>query len=45
MIVEVDSKDEARHIVPPAFREQAFVVKLNSFTTEEIDKILREHQR
>jgi hypothetical protein len=45
MIVEVDSKDEARNIVPPAFREQAFVVKLNSFTTEEIDKILREHQR
>jgi len=45
MIVEVDSKDEARHIVPPAFREQALVVKLNSFTTEEIDKILREHQR
>ena len=45
MIVEVDSKDEARNIVPPAFREQALVVKLNAFTTEEIDRILREHQR
>ncbi len=44
MVVEVDSKDEARNIVPPAFRAQAKVVKLNSFTMEEIDQILRDHR-
>jgi hypothetical protein len=43
IIVEVDSKDEARNIVPPAFRREATIVGLNTFTIEEIDKILREH--
>jgi len=42
-IVEVDSKEEARRILPPAFREQATIVQLNSFTVAEIEKILREH--
>jgi hypothetical protein len=45
MIVEVDSKDEARLIVPPAFRSQAKIVRLNTFTMEEIDEILNHHQR
>ncbi len=45
IIVEVDSKDEARGIVPPAFRTQALVVQLNSFTIEEIESILRDHER
>jgi hypothetical protein len=44
IIVEVDSKDEARLIVPPAFRSQAKIVRLNTFTMEEIDEILRHHQ-
>lgn len=43
MIVEAASKDEARQIVPPQFRNQARVVRLNKFTIEEIDAILREH--
>ncbi len=45
IIVEVDSKDEARLIVPPAFRSQAKIVRLNTFTMEYIDEILRNHQR
>ena len=45
MIVEVDSKDEARGIVPPAFRAQARVVQLNSFTMKDIDDILRHHEQ
>ena len=45
MVVEVDSKDEARHIVPPAFRHLATIVQLNAFTREEIEKILDEHER
>jgi len=44
LIVEVDSKDEARNIVPPAFRAQARIVQLNKFTLEEIDEILRYHR-
>jgi len=42
ILVDVDSKDEARAIVPPAFRAQAKVVQLNAFTTEEIDDYLRQ---
>jgi len=44
IVVEVDSRDEARAIVPPAFRSQAKVVELNAFTMEEIEDILRLHK-
>ena len=43
IIVEVDSKDEARALVPPAFRAQAHVVQLNAFTLQEIADIRRQH--
>ena len=43
MIVDVDSKQEAERIVPPAFRDHAKIVQLNKFSVEEIDDILREH--
>jgi hypothetical protein len=45
IIVEVDSKEEARCILPPAFRSQARIVGLNRFTMEEIEEIFRQHQR
>jgi hypothetical protein len=44
MVVGVDSKDEARSIVPPAFRAQAKIVQLNTFTMEDIEGILRLHE-
>jgi hypothetical protein len=44
IIADVDSKDEARRILPSIFRAQASIVGLNKFTMEEIDNILREHQ-
>ena len=44
MIVEVESKEEARYILPPAYRSQAKIVKLNNFTIDEIEEILRHHQ-
>ena len=44
MLVEVDSKDEARRIVPPAFRRQAKIVQLNAFTMKDIEAILRHHE-
>ena len=43
MIVEVDSKTEACGVVPPAFRKDARVVQLNTFTVDEIESILRSH--
>jgi hypothetical protein len=44
IIADVDSKDQARSIVPPAFRSQARVVQLNRFTMAEIDEIIRYHE-
>jgi hypothetical protein len=44
MVVEVDSKAEARGIVPPAFRAQATIVQLNAYTLEEIESVLRDHK-
>jgi len=44
IVVEVDSRDEARAIVPPVFRSQAKVVQLNAFSIEEIEDILRQHK-
>jgi hypothetical protein len=44
MIMEVDDKEEARRILPPAFRSQAKITSLNKFSMEEIDNILRHHQ-
>ena len=43
MLVEVDSKEEARGIVPPAFRDRANIVQLNAFSVQDIDEILRHH--
>lgn len=44
IIAEVDNKDEARCILPPAFRAQAKIVKLNDFTMGQVGEILRQHQ-
>jgi len=44
IIMEVDNKEEARRILPPAFRSQAKIVGLNKFSMEEIDNILRHHR-
>ena len=45
MIVEVDSKDEARGILPTEYRADAKIVQLNKFTLEEIDRVLAYHNR
>ena len=44
IVVEVDDKDEARRILPPAFRTGATIVQLNSFTMEEIKGVLQQHR-
>jgi hypothetical protein len=42
--LEAESKEEARYVLPPAFRAKAKIVSLNKFTMEEIDEIERQHQ-
>ncbi len=44
IIVEVESKEVARSIVPPDFRSQAKIVGLNKFTLEEIDELMLYHE-
>ena len=44
MIVDVDSKADARAIIPPAFRADATIIALNKFTMEQIDEIIRHHK-
>ncbi len=44
LIVEVDSKEDARRILPPAFRSKAHIVGLNRFSMEQIDEILVHHR-
>jgi hypothetical protein len=44
-VVDTDTRDEARRIVPPAFRDQAKIVGLNRFTMEQIDNIMKQHRR
>ncbi|MGE5188436.1 MAG: hypothetical protein ACM3NF_00075 [Gemmatimonadota bacterium] len=44
LVVEADTKDEARRILPPAFRGQARIVGLNKFSMEQIGEILLHHR-
>ena len=45
MVVDVENKDEARAILPPAFREHTEITRLNSFSLDEVNNILAEHHR
>ena len=45
MLVDVEDKETARNIVPPAFREDAKVVGLSRFSMEEIDRIISRHSK
>lgn len=44
LVADVDSKDQARAILPPAYRPHAKIVQLNNFTVGEIDDLLRFHK-
>jgi len=43
IIVDVESKEEVRSIIPPTYRSQAKIVKLNKFALEEIEELMRQH--
>jgi hypothetical protein len=44
IIVEADSKEEVRFIVPSIFRPRAKIVQLNKFSLDELDEFLAHHQ-
>ena len=44
IVVEVDSKEEARSILPTDFRAQAKIVALNTFTMEQLDGQIKQHE-
>jgi hypothetical protein len=44
IIVEVESKDEARFIVPPLFRPTAKITELTTFTANDIFEPEKYHQ-
>ncbi len=44
VIVDVDSKEEARAILPPMYRSQADIVCLCRFNLDEVEEMLRHHQ-
>jgi len=43
-VLDVDSKDEARQILPPAFRLQAKIVELTKFTMADLETTLGFHE-
>jgi hypothetical protein len=43
IIVEADNKDEARGILPPAFRADAKITRLSKFTMDQIERTLLKH--
>jgi hypothetical protein len=43
MIVDVESKDEARAIVPSAYRGEARIVQLNTFTAAQVAELRSQH--
>jgi hypothetical protein len=43
LLVEVDNKEQASMIVPPVYRHDAKIIKLHTFTREEMESIEEYH--
>lgn len=44
IVAEVENKEEARAILPPQFRHEGKITRLNYFTVDEMDEILYHHR-
>ena len=44
IIADVENKEEARHMLPPIFRDRAKIVSLNKFTLDDIEVEMSRHQ-
>ena len=45
IVVDVESKSEARNLLHPAFRSAATIVALNKFSAEELDELIKHHNQ
>ena len=43
IILEAESKEDARYVLPPTFRPEAKIVRLDKFTMKEVDEMMRHH--
>ncbi len=43
IVVEVESKEEARNVVPPDLRSAAKIVRLHTFTMAQLEELKRQH--
>ena len=43
IVVECDSKEEARNLVPAIYRSRATITGLNKFSLDEIDALIKQH--
>jgi hypothetical protein len=44
IILEVDSRDEARNVIPPMFQAQAKIVRLNTYTMKDLEHLHQGHK-
>jgi hypothetical protein len=43
IVVDLDSKEQARMILPPLFRENAKIIKLQQFNVEAAEETIQKH--
>jgi hypothetical protein len=43
IVVEADTREEAKSMLPPVYRQDATVVALNKFGIQELDDLIRQH--
>lgn len=44
LILEVENKGDAQSVLPPSFRSQAKIVKLNQYTMKDVEESLPYHE-
>jgi hypothetical protein len=44
VVVEVDTKEEARFVLPGVYRSQAKIVQLNKFSLQDMEELLAHHR-
>lgn len=43
IVLDVESRDDARNVVPPIFQAQARIVQLNAFTMKDLEDLFGRH--
>lgn len=43
IVLDVESREEARNVIPPVFQAQAKIVQLNTFTLKDLEQLLQRH--